>query len=762
MGRKRIHPKNKPTRRWYQREDEWGNFVFDWSLGLPKEIWRLIFSILMLILGVTILLGFFGRAGSIGEGLSNVIYRLFGKFGGVVFDISFIFVAYRLMVPPKDKKGKIGYRVAEFFGIFLLLLSLPTFLHLFIPVDISKEVAARGGYGGEIGNLISGPLRGAIGLFPTFLLTVAFIAISLIMIFGFSILELFGVKRSEEGEEAKTGPKLNINNSGAQAAQPSAKVSVFEAVRRRFGFRKPPKFEEVNRAQVLEIAEDRTPKTPAKPGVAWKYPDIKILKELDEVANPGNIYKNAEAIQNCLKTFSMDITLGDANVGPTVTQYTIKPKEGVKLNQIVARQNDLALALSAKSIRIEAPIPGKNAVGIEIPNKVSAKVTLREILNAPQFSAVKSKLALALGRDVAGEPVAIDLEKMPHILIAGATGSGKSVCINTIIVTLLYNNSPAELKILLVDPKRVELTGYNSIPHLLTPVVTEVDKTVSALKWAVWEMERRYKMFSELGKRNIIAYNSDPGPEGKLPYIVIIIDELADLMATSAKEVEGSIVRLAQMARATGMHLIIATQRPSVDVLTGLIKANVPSRIAFATASQVDSRTILDVSGSEKLLGFGDMLYMAAGQKPRRIQGCYVSDPEIEEVTKFLKDQAEPQYNELVTNFGASRNGSSGNSVNGASEDDLYNDAVDTVVAAGKASASLLQRRLKVGYARAARLLDILEENGVIGPPDGAKPRDVLVDEMSGGGMSQVSTGFTPEYRSTYDSSKDYPEDEKI
>jgi len=313
-------------------------------------------------------------------------------------------------------------------------------------------------------------------------------------------------------------------------------------------------------------------------------------------------------------------------------------------------------------------------------------------------------------------------------LVAGATGSGKSVCINSFILAMLFNNSPADLRIMLIDPKRVELTNYNGIPHLLSPVITEIDKTVSALKWAVWEMERRYKMFSDQGKRNIIAYNMAPGPEGKLPYIIIIIDELADLMATSAKEVEGSIVRIAQMARATGMHLIVATQRPSVDVLTGLIKANIPSRIAFATVSQVDSRTILDVSGSEKLLGNGDMLFMASGIKIRRVQGCYSSDAEIEAVIGFLKEKGEPQYDDSILTFGKSHGGGIG-AGHGAGEDDLYNEAVETVMAAGKGSASLLQRRLKVGYARAARLLDILEENGVIGPADGAKPRDVLISD---------------------------------
>jgi S-DNA-T family DNA segregation ATPase FtsK/SpoIIIE len=340
-------------------------------------------------------------------------------------------------------------------------------------------------------------------------------------------------------------------------------------------------------------------------------------------------------------------------------------------------------------------------------------------------------LAIALGRDVSGDPISIDLEKMPHLMIAGATGSGKSVCINSTICTFLFNNSPKDLRILLIDPKRVELTNYNNIPHLLAPVITDVDKTVSALKWAVWEMERRYKLFAETGNRNIIAYNEKPGSEGKLPYIVIVIDELADLMAASSKEVEGSIVRISQMARATGMHLIIATQRPSVDVLTGLIKANMPSRIAFATASQVDSRTVLDLSGAEKLLGNGDMLFISNGvNKPKRIQGCFVSDSEIEELIKFLKSKGEAEYDEAILSF---RPSSSGGIIggNGIGEDDLYQEAVEEVIRAGKGSASLLQRRLRVGYARAARLLDILEQRGIIGPPDGARPRDVLISDPS-------------------------------
>lgn len=712
MGRKRIHPKKKLRRKWYQRENEWGDFVFDWSLGLASETWRTIISIIVLILAVTLFLGFIGRSGIMGQVLADLTKKLYGTFGAYIFNICFLYFGAVLLAPPKK-----GYRIAQFIGLLLLTASVPAFVHLFVPVEVAAEVAKYGRGGGIFGFMITNPLRQAVGLFPTFLFSVALVAISLMMIFDFSLLNYLGIKNRADGDE--DDDKVNVNAEG--------KVSVFETVFRKIiSFRRPRLHEA--KARVIEVNAEDTNAAMSKKDVTWHYPSPDFLKEVEEKPNPGNIFKNAEAIQKCLKTFAIDVSLGDANVGPTVTQYTIKPSEGVKLNNIVARQNDLALALSAKSIRIEAPIPGKNAVGIEIPNKVPAKVTLKEILLSPQFRAVKSKLALALGRDAAGEAVSIDLEKMPHMLIAGATGSGKSVCINTVIVSLLYNNAPSDLKLILVDPKRVELTCYNEIPHLLTPVVIEVNKTVSTLKWAVWEMERRYKIFSDLGKRNISAYNAASGPEGKLPYIVIIIDELADLMATSAKEVEASIVRLAQMARATGLHLVIATQRPSVDVLTGLIKANITSRIAFATASQVDSRTILDMSGAEKLLGMGDMLFLGNGlNKPRRIQGCYVSDSEIETVANFLKEEAQPQYDSSILTFGASRSVGGGVGGNGAGEDDLYNDAVETVMNAGKGSASLLQRRLKVGYARAARLLDILEENGVIGPADGAKPRDVLV-----------------------------------
>lgn len=736
MGRKRKFPKHRQKKpNWYQRENQWGDFVFDWTFGLSGETRRIISGVIILLLAIITLLGFFGSAGALGDGLTELAKKLFGVFGSFVFSISIFYLGALLIIPPKSKKGEqASYRISKFVGLFLFVIAVPTLSHLFIAQENAQEFANYSKGGGLAGYYLSNLLRNGIGLFPSFLFSIFLIAIALLMIFDFSLLKYLGFVQSDEDEDDKE--KVNING---------ARVSVFDSLRKKMDGLKHKSKECETKAEVIEV--DTNSLANIRRDTTWEYPSLDILKDSDEAPNPGNINKNVEIIQKCLKTFGVEISMSDVNVGPTVSQYTFKPEEGVKLNQIIARQTDLALALSAKSLRLEAPIPGKSSVGVEIPNKIAAKVTLKEILREKDFRGLKSKLAIALGRDVSGDPVAIDLEKMPHLLIAGSTGSGKSVCINSLICSLLFSDSPNDLKLLLVDPKRVELTNYNGIPHLLTPVITEVDKTVSALKWAVWEMERRYKMFSEQGKRNIVAYNSNPGEEGKLPYIVIIIDELADLMATSAKEVEGSIVRLAQMARATGMHLVIATQRPSVDVLTGLIKANITSRIAFATASQVDSRTILDLSGAEKLLGNGDMLFIGNGvNKPKRIQGCFVSDGEIEELNKFLKDKGEAEYDDAILSFRSAQSGGTF-SGDGSGEDDLYNEAVETVVNAGKASASLLQRRLRVGYARAARLLDILEQQGVIGPADGAKPRDVLITDTGSQAFQNNGTDFN-----------DYPE----
>ncbi|MEK7580755.1 MAG: DNA translocase FtsK [Patescibacteria group bacterium] len=461
----------------------------------------------------------------------------------------------------------------------------------------------------------------------------------------------------------------------------------------------------------------------------WQYPPLSLLADTRGAqANRGNLKQNANVIEKTLESFGIVAKVVEVNLGPTITQYALEIPMGTKLSKIIALQNDLALALATPTgnVRIEAPIPGKSLVGIEIPNISPETVSLKSILSNEQVRATKSKLTVGLGLDVSGNPIMADITKMPHVLIAGTTGSGKSVLMNALIATILFRASPQEVKLILVDPKRVELTEYNDIPHLLTPVIVETDKILSALKWATAEMDRRYKLFHDAQVRNISNYNELSGFQA-LPYIVIVIDELQNLMEFAPVEVEDCIVRLASMARATGVHLVLATQRPSVDVITGLIKANIPCRVAFNVSSMIDSRVILDQPGAEKLLGKGDMLYVPPdASKPMRIQGVYVSDTEIRNLIGFLKRTGiEPEYTEEVIQMpiGKMKAGSAGL----GAEDDLFDEAVRTVCQYDRASASLLQRRLRVGYARAARLLDELESEGVVGPGEGSKPRDVLV-----------------------------------
>ena len=461
----------------------------------------------------------------------------------------------------------------------------------------------------------------------------------------------------------------------------------------------------------------------------WKYPDINILSDTETgKADRGDIKENAANIEQTLESFGITARVVEVNLGPAVTQYALEVALGTKLSKITALERDMALALAAPTgtIRIEAPIPGKSLVGIELPNRSPEFVPLKKMMESEVMKNNRSKLAVALGLDVSGKPIITDLGKMPHVLIAGQTGSGKSVCINTFLSTLLFRAAPSEVKLILVDPKRVELTGYNQIPHLLSPVIIELDKVISSLRWILSEMDRRYKLFSQAGVRNIEGYNEMSGFQA-LPYIVLFIDELADIMLFSPVEVEDSVTRIAQMSRATGIHMVLATQRPSVDVLTGLIKANIPCRIAFAVASQVDSRVILDTQGAEKLLGRGDMLYLPPEQaKPMRIQGAFVSDKEISGLTTFLKNQGvSPQYTEEVTEM-AKPGTTSVRGVDGES-DEFFMEAVRIVCQYERASASLLQRRLSIGYSRAARILDQLEAAGVVGPAEGSKARDVLI-----------------------------------
>lgn len=673
------------------------------ELGLERDQVREITAIIFAVLGMVFFLSLLGVGGRFSAVIADGFGALFGVAGYAVA-LLFVVVAVGLLFPDRwPLKG------ATYIGFVIGVLSL-TGLASLVVTD------AGGLVGGFVDETMSGAFGGVIG----FVILFGLFLVSLLMIFHLSLADLVGrIPQGLADADAESPP-----------GTPDPRVSVFTTVK--------------NKLTGQTTHEDRGHpdlQTPKRVGARallmrsdpnWNFPPLELLGLSTIKEQAGNVAKNVDLIQKSLKDFGIQVSMGDVHIGPTVTQYTLKPTEGVKLTQITARQQDLALALAAHPIRIEAPIPGKAAVGIEIPNKVAAVVTLREMLESDTYLAAKSPLDLVLGRDVAGHPIVVNLERMPHLLIAGATGSGKSIGINGIILTLLYRNPPADLRLILVDPKRVEFIQYNGIPHLLAPVVTEPDKTVNVLKWCVAEMERRFRLFSEVGSRDIESYNKklsagqhDQGGEERLPYIILVVDELADLMAQSANEVEGAIVRIAQMARATGIHLIVATQRPSVDVITGLIKANIPTRIAFAVASQTDSRTIIDQSGAEKLLGRGDMLYLGAdfANKPRRIQGVLVTEKEIQGVAEFLRNQAPAQYDESILTYG-DRTAGAGHS--GPIDDDLYPEAETLVAAAGKASASLLQRRLRIGYARAARLLDLLEEQGVIGPADGSRPRDVL------------------------------------
>jgi S-DNA-T family DNA segregation ATPase FtsK/SpoIIIE len=458
---------------------------------------------------------------------------------------------------------------------------------------------------------------------------------------------------------------------------------------------------------------------------------LKPPKHNSQNADKKNIYENARKLEKTFQSFGVKAKVTQVHLGPAVTKYEVYPDVGVKVSKIVNLSDDLALALAAKDIRIEAPIPGKSAVGIEVPNSEIAMVSLREVLDSKSNDRPDAKLLIGLGRDISGDAVLAELNKMPHLLVAGSTGSGKSVCINGIITSILMRAKPHEVKLMMIDPKMVELNVYNGIPHLLAPVVTDPKKASQALKKVVNEMERRYELFSHTGTRNIEGYNEiirrnnreEMAKQPEIPYIVVIVDELADLMMVASSDVEDSITRLSQMARAAGIHLIIATQRPSVDVITGVIKANIPSRIAFSVSSQTDSRTILDMGGAEKLLGRGDMLFLPVGaSKPVRVQGAFLSDEEVEQTVDFVIDQQKAQYQEEMIPTEVVETTSE-------VQDDLYDDAVQLVADMQTASVSMLQRRFRIGYTRAARLIDAMEERGIVGPYEGSKPREVLLSK---------------------------------
>jgi len=726
-----------------QEQYDFSNFKRP-QLNLKSDTRKAVSIVVFVVLAILFILSLVGLAGPFGN-VANKVLTL--AFGWVAYGVPviFLFIAFALFRQKADEEES-TVSTHAYVGAVILTLTLTGFLHLWVlknNPDEAFNLVKQGIGGGYLGVLTSYPLMRLMGFTASVVVLFAGIVISLLVTFNVSLFSIFKRKERDELIKPKLNSKFKINNA---ANAGFTKESLGEP-NRVLSKERPDVM--VNGLEDLKFA--RKPKiATATVDKNWKFPSLDLLDDSKTKVDSGNIETNVAIIQKTLNDFGIDVEMGEVNVGPTVTQYTFRPAVGVKLSQIASLQNDIALALAASSIRMELPIPGKALVGVEIPNKSAAAVRIKEILAQPSFIEHPSKLAFVLGRDVAGHPMVSDLARMPHLLIAGATGTGKSVAINSILISLLYRSTPSDVKFIIIDPKRVELNLYNGLPHLLTPVITDHQKAVNALKWAVAEMDRRYKLLSEVHKRNIGEYNSSSLI--RLPYIIIVVDELADLMSVAQNDVEATIVRLAQMARAVGIHLVVATQRPSVDVITGLIKANVTARMAFAVASQVDSRTILDMAGAEKLLGSGDMLYVTAElPKPKRVQGTYVVEKEIKRVVDFIKEQVGSViYDEQITEKPQREFTIPGFDSGDDEGDDgeLIAEAIETVRAAGKASASLLQRRLRVGYARAARLLDILEDKGVVGPGDGAKPREVYgvsTEEISEEDEFSVKGGSTRE-----------------
>jgi len=701
---------------------------------IHPETKRWIFIVFMFALAFISLLGLFDLAGRAGIFIDSVLTLFFG-WAKYIFPIILIIWAYALL----NKNYKI--KPINYFGLAMFTLSFTALLHLFIPVQEAILAVDQGKGGGYIGLFLSYFSLNIMGFWASLIAILAIFIISILLILNTSIEDL-KESRSILGRiiiklqiwyyhwklklEKKTDEADLYEEQAGQEEKEGAEG--FEGEEEKDIAFKTKKIEGKNLPFDKEEIKLEEPKTRR----IFKKVDLPLDLLDDKVGKPtaGNIAQNKLIIQKTLESFGIPVEMGDVAVGPTVTQYTLKPAEGIKLSRITALNDDLALALAAHPLRIEAPIPGKSLVGIEVPNQSVAIVRLRELLASPEFKQRKTKLTLAIGRDVSGKTWVADLGKMPHLLVAGQTGSGKSVALHSVIVSLLYQNGPDTLKLIMVDPKRVEMPAYNDIPHLLTPVITDVKKTVNALKWTIAEMDKRYVLLEKMGKRNIDDFNKVS--QEKMPYIIFVVDEMADLMSNMGHEVEGLIIRLAQMARAVGIHLILATQRPSVEVITGLIKANVPARIAFAVASITDSRTILDYSGAEKLIGRGDMLYTCAElSKPKRLQGAFVSESEVNRIVDYLKQSGEkPEYETGVVEKQTKFNGDGEVDFSDPDQgDELFEEAKEIILQAGKASTSYLQRRLKVGYARAARLMDLLEEAGIVGPGEGAKPREILVTE---------------------------------
>lgn len=711
----------------------------DKSPLLHSETKKGVLAVVFFTLAVLSVFSFFGGAGLVGTYFYRFSRLLFGR-GFFFIAVSFTLVGLAIILPGFVFKKQVRpvYKTI-LAGAFIFILSILGLFHIFTVPETDSPAVVLAEAGGYAGLVLGYPLGQLFGFWASLVVLSALLVISILVTFNIPLIPSF--KREEQSVSAKEEQALLAADKSKGGGLWQRIKQVAKDKERSTEEEKPEPQDSILGKEIS--GEGKTSGKPKlketesisvraiKSGSGFKLPPLDFLEKDKGQPTSGDIKANINIIKRTLGNFGLEVEMAEVNVGPTVTQYTLRPAQGIKLSKITALQNDLALALAAHPLRIEAPIPGRSLVGVEIPNRAVMMVRLRSLLERPAFTEFTSSLVFALGRDVAGNPMFADLCRMPHLLVAGATGTGKTIALNNLIVSLLYRNTPETMRFILIDPKRVELSSYDAIPHLLTPVIVESEKAVGALRWAVGEMERRFGALQGAGNRDIGSYNEQARGRGEepMPYIVVVIDELADLMSSYGREVEGAIVRLAQMARAVGIHLVVSTQRPSVEVITGLIKANITARMAFQVASQIDSRTILDMAGAEKLLGNGDMLFLAGNSaKPRRVQGSYLADKEVKDVAAYWRKTKEPEYQEDI---GTGKAHSAENSLagDGGADDELYGEAKLVVTQAGKASASLLQRRLRVGYARAARLLDVLEEQGVVGPADGARPRDVYVDE---------------------------------
>ena len=708
-----------------------------------------IIGVLLILLSIIGMLGY-GRAGN--------FVRSFAVFlvGIAYFPLLIAFLALGVYLIVKRTSPKMVSRTS--IGIYLIVMAILTILHLeyvkriesselimetfrnvmlaFKSVDVIKNCG-----GGMLGAILAFIFNWAFSADGIIIVVITLMILGIILVFNTSILSLLSkvklpkISKEKEADDEPEEQKEEIED----------KRIVISSIDELTNKKEEKEEEDVDipikksNDKELEPAIINNEDDKPKENVNYKLPSINLLKTVKNVnskENEINAKENIAKLEEVLKVFEISGKIVQVNIGPTVTQYELDLKAGTKVNKLLGIQREIALAMAAKDVRIQAPIPGKNTIGIELPNKVNASVSFKEVLsNMPEVNE-KTLLAVGLGKDIMGKVKWCEINATPHLLVAGSTGSGKSVCINCIIASILMRSRPDQVKLVLVDPKKVEFSMYEGVPHLLSPVVTDPKKASIALKNIVGEMERRYELLEHTKNKNIVGYNKfcESHPEyKKLPYIVVIIDELADLMLVAAKEVEDSIMRITQMARAAGIHLIVATQRPSTDIITGVVKANIPSRISFAVSSQIDSRTILDMGGAEKLLGKGDMLFLPMGESiPMRVQGAYVSEEEIEKLVNYTISQQKAIYDESLTvdkssDSGSVSGGGDDYSSNEEYDDPIYNEVVDFAVSAGKISASLIQRKFRLGYNRAARIVDLLEERGIIGPPNGSKPREVLV-----------------------------------